>query len=190
MGVRLLLGLGLPLAFAAATLATAWVVFAGPGLPWGVILFLLCLVIGGVIAVAFWGVLFDGDFYELGSFAAGIAGAAFVIAALIGADQWLLHERGHDIACRVTAITEKSNGDSTWFEYGLACDGGQPTKIVNSSRYGDIEKGGRIVVRYDPAGNTVPVLAREASDGITAFKFAAFALGVLLLVGLISALAY
>src|SRR5436190_18548968 len=108
---RVLLGLGLPLAFAAVTLAAAWVVFSGPGLPWNVIMIVLCVVVAGATSVGFWGLLFDRKSYDVGSFVAGIAAAVFVIATLVGADHWLLHERGHDVACRVTAVNQKSDSE-------------------------------------------------------------------------------
>lgn len=181
-------GLGIPLAFAATTLAAAWVVFSGPGEPWNVILGIGCVLVGGFLCFQFWLFMMDGDTEGIGSLVAGLAAAVLVIAGLIGANQWLLHERGHDVACRVTAVTDKHGDDSAWVEYALACDGGRPTLITNTGRYSDVEKGGRVVVRYDPVGNAVPVRSSEVSDGYTALKIAAAGLGVLLLLGLLTAL--
>ena len=185
---RLLVGLGLPLAFAATVLALAWVLFDGPGALWNVVLGIACVVVGGVICFYFWEFLTDYGDEHFGPLVASLAALALVIAGLIGANQWILHERGRDIACRVTSITERSGDDSTWYEYALACDGGAPSAITNSVRYSDIKEGQRVVVRYDPVGHAVPTLSRETSDGHTALTAAAIALGVLLLLGLLISL--
>jgi hypothetical protein len=187
--LNILIGLGLPLAFAATVLALGWDLFDGPGEPWAVLLAIACVIVGFAIGAGFEEFMLEHGTEEAGTVVAAIAAAVIVIAGLIGADQWLLHEHGRDVACRVTAITEHSDNDGTSYEYGLACDGGTPKTVAVSQRYDDIKQGQLISVRYDPVGRAASSLSREASDGHTALTIAAIGVGATLLLGLVTALA-
>ncbi|QUQ64954.1 hypothetical protein [Kutzneria sp. CA-103260] len=182
------LGLGLPLGFVACVLALGWDVFDGPGAPWNWLLGAVIIVAGGLVCFWFWLFMVDHGTDDGGSLVFGVAAAVILVAGLIGVNQWLLAERGRDVACRVTSITERSDDDGSWFEYGLHCDGGQPSMITNPSRYDDVEQGQRISIRYDPVGNAVPTLTRDVADPHTALTIAAYGIGATLLLGLFTAL--
>ena len=186
--LRILLGLGLPSVLVAVALTLATVAFDGPPPPWNV---LLAVPLG--LAVLMSGIGYAGFLAERGLAAvapfAVLAGVVVVIAAFIGVNQRALHEHGHDVACRLTSIDQRPNAQSqTYIQYGVDCDGGAPTLIASDVVPTEEAKVGlRVVLRYDADGGALTALARDSTDGHVALTVAAAAAGVLLLIGLITA---
>lgn len=190
---RILTGVGLPLVVVAAVVATALAIFDGPDAPWnwvvGTGFGLVALLAGG-------GYLIFMDDRELDGAAPVffLAAVALVIATLIGVDQRLLHERGRDVACRITSISEHqyagSGGDvKSSYDYGLACDGGKPTSVDDQVvPRAQAAVGQQITLRYDPAGGAAAAATATHPDGLLALTIAAIAAGVLLVLGAITAL--
>jgi len=185
---RILLGLGLPVAFIAAVAATAWVIFDWPAAPWNwlvaIVLSLAALAVGG----GYCAFLDKRNLVGALPFAAPVA-VALIAGAMVGANQQALHERGHDVACRITSVTQRHGSQHINYEYGVNCDGGAPSTINDTVMPPeDVTVGQRVVLRYDASGAALTELAKDSTDGQVPLTIAAIAAGLLLLIGLTTTL--
>ena len=184
-------GLALPLGFIAVVAAVTWATIDPP--PWHDLLVLGAFALAAAVAAGAWAVR---DFVLPGvPILSLLAAGGLAVAVLTWGDQHTLYERGHDVACRITSITKHEHVDpdngitDTSYEYGVDCDGGVPTTINDSVvPVAQARVGLRVAVRYDPGGvATTVATGDDQPDGHVALIWAVIAAGVLVLIGVGSA---
>ncbi|MFC0543182.1 hypothetical protein [Kutzneria chonburiensis] len=181
---RILLGLGLPVLYAGLVLAYAWNLVDGP--PELVRAVLGIAIILAVLLTGFAFIVFTAaSGFAISIALAIVAGIALFGTGVAGLDELVLHERGHDVTCTVTGVTETSIGYAPAEHYALNCDGGHPTDYTSGSD--DLTVGQQVEIRYDPTGTADTTLSSNAADGHVLLTIAAVALALFLFTGAVTA---
>jgi hypothetical protein len=184
---RLLARVVTPPVFAGLTAAFTWTYLDGPAGPWRLVLLIAIPAVAVLTALAIVWFTWDIGFIA-GAVPAGLVGLVMVSSIVLVVSNELYVERGHDVACRVTAVTVDDHTDVVWHRYTFACDGRDPVTLDYTTVPEDLVQGQRISLRFDPTDGHPPDLSRDVgTEGRIALIIAVISVVVLMLIAAFTA---